>query len=1116
MARKDNDMSKATAIQPWKKVCKLRKEIRERALKAEDFAVDLYLIVNRPPSGGPFYCDPDQFFATTYATENLRKFCAGVLARLAGRPDGVSLVNIAQTFGGGKTHGLGTAYYLATLGTALPKQHPAVAEIMAAAKMTEAPKARVAAVSFDKVDWKGGGFVKAPTGEERNFRMPWNLIAWQLLGQRGIDILQRAEDEADYYEPPAQPLWDKLFKEVEQTGVGALILLDEFLMWAHGAAAPDPEATRADKGPVWYDRLKNFFQTLSQATAQSDRSCLVVSLLATDPAKHDETGMEILARCNAGLNRQAEVQTPVDKGDFAELLRRRMFEDFPKGAAECDKYVTAFWHRMQAVEPARAKIPDTKKEMMDAYPFHPDLLTRLFGKWSGLRQFQRTRGILQTFAWALREAETWDESPIVSTQAFLAKPGASDPLSPALEKLANDAMGSVDEATKPRWPENLRTELPRAVAAQKTTTLNGREVEAACAAAFVFSQPIGEQAELGELRWLLGATCDISAMLNTGLLEWAKTSWFLSECESTDPASGLPRYWRMGPKPNLNQMHDTYKRGALKTARAKFDDLVKQCRPLLDGYDEGVKAHLLPASPDKVQDDSTFRIVILGAAFAGAAGGAVKAEVLEYLRTHASASDTREHQNNLLLVTPSAAGLLQAEQAIAAWMAWGEIRASEAFKDLEPEQKETVKRREKDAQKDALTFVKNAFELVVHVDSSGSAQQKKFTMGSEPLYSTLAQDKDLRMYRQRINPETILPGGPYCKWPAGDASVKVASAYDAFGRYPEMPKLVNPQVVVNTVEEAVKRGLVALRYLPPGGGEEWFWHCPIEGVVSWADYSEMWLPHKATLAKVHPVAVLPGAMQGLWPADETPVKLSEVCAWFDGAHSFDEIAQAGYPAEKRAIPKADYKAVHQAVALAVARGDLWLVFGNESLLGEKPSDIQLDADACLYRAPARLRAMDLLPGALAAAWSGTPQKTTVAKLYTELKAQRGKPWPTKQFIEVLNEAVNQGVLARVAAGPDFTASSADSERELKLPAAGIPVPTPKPQPASHKETSEVALDLAQLQDFVEEGAPALTKLLAGAAPEFTVKVRLKGKTPGTLAGANEILKKISPDWKFGA
>ena len=108
-------------------------------MKQEDFAVDLFLIVNRPASGGPFYCDPDQFFAITYATENLRKFCSGILARLAGRKDGVSLVNIAQTFGGGKTHALATLYYLCTLGPKLPKQHPAVAEILAAAKMSDPP-----------------------------------------------------------------------------------------------------------------------------------------------------------------------------------------------------------------------------------------------------------------------------------------------------------------------------------------------------------------------------------------------------------------------------------------------------------------------------------------------------------------------------------------------------------------------------------------------------------------------------------------------------------------------------------------------------------------------------------------------------------------------------------------------------------------------------------------------------------------------------------------------------------------------------------------------------------------------------------------------------------------
>ena len=58
------------------------------------------------------------------------------------------------------------------------------------------------------------------------------------------------------------------------------------------------------------------------------------------------------------------------------------------------------------------------------------------------------------------------------------------------------------------------------------------------------------------------------------------------------------------------------------------------------------------------------------------------------------------------------------------------------------------------------------------------------------------------------------------------------------------------------------------------------------------------------------------------------------------------------------------------------------------------------------------------------------------------------------------------------------------------------------------------MDLAQLQDFVDESAPALTKLLAGATPEFAVKIKLKGKVPSDLSKANDFLKKVNPDWQF--
>jgi predicted AAA+ superfamily ATPase len=369
-------MSKPSVILPWKKTCVLRQEIRDRELGEPDFAVDLNKVIFGVQDGTtpPFYCDPARFFAMSYATANLRDFSSAVLRRLAGKVGGEAVINVSQTFGGGKSHTLAALYYLTTLGERLPRGDNTVETILNAAQLAESPNASVAAVSFDKVDWKKGAAVRAPTGEVRKFQMPWNLIAWQLLGASGLEILDRDETQPGYDTPPSDELWSQLLAEVEAKEGAVLILLDEFLMWAHDAASPDPTGLDRSRGPAWYERLKNFFQRLSQAVASSQRSCLVVSLLATEPSKVDEVGREILSQCNNGLGRMAQDRSPVEKDDLPELLRRRLFGRYPQSEAEKQQYVLGFWPRLEAMDPTRAKQPGARKKLIEAYPFHPDML----------------------------------------------------------------------------------------------------------------------------------------------------------------------------------------------------------------------------------------------------------------------------------------------------------------------------------------------------------------------------------------------------------------------------------------------------------------------------------------------------------------------------------------------------------------------------------------------------------------------------------------------------------------------------------------------------------------------------------------------------------------------
>src|SRR5437899_759941 len=196
-------------LKPWKDVCVLRNEIRTKTLTTADFAVDLHRVIFQPGSG-KHYTDPDAFFATTYATPNLRRFCRDVLRRLAGEDGGEPIINVAQTFGGGKSHTLTALYYLTTLGKKLPTKATAVQHILAEAKLEHPPEALVAAVSFDKVDWKKGGEAKSPDGKVRSCRMPWNLSAWQLFGEKGLEVIGRDETAAHCDTTRAHTHWSKV------------------------------------------------------------------------------------------------------------------------------------------------------------------------------------------------------------------------------------------------------------------------------------------------------------------------------------------------------------------------------------------------------------------------------------------------------------------------------------------------------------------------------------------------------------------------------------------------------------------------------------------------------------------------------------------------------------------------------------------------------------------------------------------------------------------------------------------------------------------------------------------------------------------------------------------
>src|SRR6266700_1521907 len=594
---------------PWHEVVSLRDELKTGELSLSTFAADLYDVVMG--RARPIYQDPYDFFSFTFPTYTLRELAKDVVLRLAGKND-KAVRQLELTYGGGKTHTLITLFHLTNNPQNLPDL-PAVQEFTQHIGMAPS-RARIAVLAFDKLDAEKGMEITSPTGEKRWLKHPWSVLAYQIAGSDGLRLLHGEGLDAERDSAPAENLLVELLSLPQQQGLATLILIDEVLMYVREKVGLDP---------FLRSRINNFFQYLTQAATKVDRCAIVASLLATDPMKSDTLGKEITQELYAIFRREKEESVqPVLKEDVAEVLRRRFFtpDSIRDHAAFRPRVIEALQGIFELDEQTNKDRKAAEERFLQNYPFHPDLTDIFYTKWTNLESFQRTRGILRTFALALRDAEKWDRCPLISTNVFIGEPGRSA-LSESARELTNVAETEEYEGKKQEWTGILEGELAKARDIQaEVPALRFREVEQAVFATFLHTQPIGKDAKTRDLLMLLGPTHPDKIELEKALQHWTEVSWFLDESTmqntETNQAGSklLPKSWRLGFRPNLRQMHhDATLRISPEVIEERLRDEIRGCKSLTSGAGAtGAHVHMLPERPRDIEDDGEFHYAILG------------------------------------------------------------------------------------------------------------------------------------------------------------------------------------------------------------------------------------------------------------------------------------------------------------------------------------------------------------------------------------------------------------------------------------------------------------------------------------------------------------------------
>lgn len=980
---------------PWHEVVNLRDDLRSGELPLHMFAADLYEVVMQRGKR-PVYEKPDNFFALTFPTYNLRQLVRDVVLRLAGKND-KAVRQLELTYGGGKTHTLITLRHLVHDPDKLPKL-PAVEEFVQAIGQPP-PKCRVAALCFDKLDVEKGMEVTSHDGKTRTLKQPWSVLAYQLAGDAGLQLLHANGKAEERDSAPAENLLTELLELPGEDGLGTLILIDEVLMYAREKVGQDKE---------WRGRLTNFFQYLTQAVPKVDRCCLVASLLATDPLKSDTLGREIQSELYDIFQRQREEAVePVVKEDVAEVLRRRFFTtESIKDKDSFRPHVAAALKGISDIDDQTKKQgPEAEERFLKSFPFHPDLTEVLYSKWTSLDRFQRTRGVLRTFALALRDAEKWDQNPLVGPAVFLRESEQND-LSDALRELVSVADTEEWEGKKQAWTGILSNELMQAKQIQLDSAgLKFREVEQAVITTFLHSQPLGQSAKSRDLIVLLGSTRPDKIELEKGLMRWVQLSHWLDDLYTGVSDGKLPQTWRLGNRPNLTQMHDVARKNIQdEIVRARLLDDINKTRALTaNASAAGVNVHTLPARPNDIKDDGAFRYAVLGPS-AASESGKPSPEAKRFLDETTGADKPRVFRNSVLLLVPSKDGLelaLASERDLLAWeIVQDEIKKQQADGNVDPARAQTLRINIDKAKGRIPDSIRQAYSIVVTVSEKDDAQAFKITVTDEPHFNVIKNDKRARIQDTAITAEAILPDGPYNLWRAGETSRRVKDLAGAFAQYPHLPKMLKASAILETLAGGCENGTFVLRLVRPDRtSRTWWMSRPDENALN-DPALELVLPEGAEITEVAPSLLAPGKLQELWTGDDITAKA--ITDYFNGS-TIVQVERDGYK-EPMQIPKASQSVVDTAISAAVESGVLWLLSGPASIFGEPIPAGVLNANAKLCAPPETIGAPEILAENLPDAWiDGEASGLSIA---TALSVKSGKTLPWKTVRDVISAAIN--------------------------------------------------------------------------------------------------------------
>jgi hypothetical protein len=386
----------ATSVTPWWKALKIRQEILNASGQIDDVQMSLFRAAYGRSSDKPLYADAGYYGEITHPTERLTDLLTEIAVRVGGGEDYLkarSVTRLDQGMGGGKSHACIGAFHLAAhpealLGTELGRQVGSRAKAKTGKDLPldlNAP--HVVVLPCDNMT--PGAPVQELDGPAVSL---YERFLWRLFS-KDYSLYERY-----------RPFWSdksKIGEALKAVNRPVLILIDEILDYVgnglDGANLPDLVAQDIA-----------FLRALLDVVNDVPNVALLVVMIASDSDKTALSAAGAARRddLNALLERNGTPATVTEAGDFADILRRRLFDAEP--ASELITATAALYRPILEDRSWTRSVWDAvgdgdrlrrwNDDVAVCYPFHPMLMTMAMEEWSKVTGFQRVRSTIRIFA----------------------------------------------------------------------------------------------------------------------------------------------------------------------------------------------------------------------------------------------------------------------------------------------------------------------------------------------------------------------------------------------------------------------------------------------------------------------------------------------------------------------------------------------------------------------------------------------------------------------------------------------------------------------------------------------------------------------------------------------